>query len=102
MCIRDSISLDLIYDVPGQSLASWEGTLAGALALNPDHLSLYALTLDDPDAEGLTGETGDHLPATAGAVKWRVRVGGEQDDDRAADEYQLAYELLAAGGQQLV
>lgn len=93
-----SISLDLLYDVPGQSLASWEGTLAGALALNPDHLSLYALTLDDPDAEGLTGETGDHLPATAGAVKWRERAGGEQDDDRAADEYQLAYELLAADG----
>ena len=28
----------------------------------PDHLSLYALTLDDPDAEGLTGPDGDHLP----------------------------------------
>ena len=32
----------------------------------PDHLSLYALTLDDPDAEGLTGPGGDHLPTTRG------------------------------------
>ena len=41
--------------------------LERALALAPDHLSLYALTLDDPDAEGLTGELGDHLPTRSGA-----------------------------------
>jgi oxygen-independent coproporphyrinogen-3 oxidase len=93
-----SLSLDLLYDAPGQSLASWERTLRAALALRPDHLSLYALTLDDPGAEGLTGETGDHLPATAGALKWRRRTRPEQDDDRAADQYELAFELLAAGG----
>ena len=48
-------------------------TLDAALALEPDHLSLYALTLDDPDAEGLTGPGGDHLPTTpargAGATR---------------------------------
>ena len=38
---------------------------SAALELAPDHLSLYALTLDDPDAEGLTGPDGDHLPTTA-------------------------------------
>ena len=43
-------------------------------ALEPDHLSLYALTLDDPDAEGLTGPAGDHLPTTAGARRWRERA----------------------------
>jgi oxygen-independent coproporphyrinogen-3 oxidase len=93
-----SLSLDLLYDVPGQSLASWERTLEAALALHPDHLSLYALTLDDPAAEGLTGPTGDHLPATAGAVSWRERTRRDQSDDRAADQYQLAFELLAAEG----
>ena len=41
-------------------------TLDAALGLEPDHLSLYALTLDDPDAEGLTGPVGDHLPVTRG------------------------------------
>ena len=57
-----SVSLDLLYDVPGQHGGAWIATLDAALALEPDHLSLYALTLDDPDAEGLTGPDGDHLP----------------------------------------
>ena len=93
-----SINLDLLYDVPGQSVAAWEWTLRAALALAPDHLSLYALTLDDPDAEGLTGATGDHLPTLPGARRWRERARLEQDDDRAADQYGLATELLAARG----
>ena len=42
-------------------------TLDAALALEPDHLSVYALALDDPEAEGLTGPSGDHLPVRAGA-----------------------------------
>jgi oxygen-independent coproporphyrinogen-3 oxidase len=93
-----SLSLDLLYDVPGQALASWERTLRSALEMAPDHLSLYALTLDDPGAEGLTGDGGDHLPATAGALKWRQRARRSQSDDRAADQYQLAFDLLAADG----
>ena len=93
-----SINLDLLYDVPGQSIAAWEATLRAALALTPDHLSLYALTLDDPDAEGITGTGGDHLPTAAGARRWRERARLEQDDDRAADEYTLATDLLAAEG----
>ena len=93
-----SINLDLLYDVPGQSVADWEATLRSALSLAPDHLSLYALTLDDPDAEGLTGEQGDHLPTPPGARRWRDRVRAEQDEDRAADQYGLAADLLAAGG----
>jgi putative oxygen-independent coproporphyrinogen III oxidase len=91
-----SVSLDLLYDIPGQSLASWAATLSAALGLRPDHLSLYALTLDDPDSEGLTGPAGDHLPTTAGARRWRERARADQDDDRAAAQYELAAQLLAA------
>ena len=94
----DSVNLDLLYDVPGQSLEKWETTLREALRLAPDHLSLYALTLDDPDAEGLTGGAGDHLPTPPGARRWRERARVEQDDDRAADQYGLASELLSADG----
>jgi putative oxygen-independent coproporphyrinogen III oxidase len=94
----ESVSLDLLYDVPGQTLASWETTLKAALRLAPDHLSLYALTLDDPDSEGLTREGGDHLPTVPGARRWRERAGREQDEDRAADQYQLAFERLDAAG----
>jgi putative oxygen-independent coproporphyrinogen III oxidase len=93
-----SVSLDLLYDVPGQSLAAWEASLGAAQALGPDHLSLYALTLDDPDAEGLTGPGGDHLPTPAGARRWRERARLEQDGDRAAEQYRLAAELLAEAG----
>ena len=93
-----SVNLDLLYDVPGQSLQTWECTLEAALALAPDHLSLYALTLDDPDAEGITGLQGDHLPSLPGARLWRQRARLEQDEDRAADQYTLGVELLAGVG----
>jgi oxygen-independent coproporphyrinogen-3 oxidase len=93
-----SISLDLLYDVPDGSLAGWRRTLEAALTLEPDHLSLYALTLDDPDAEGLTGVVGDHLPVTAGVRRWRQRARPRQDDDRAAAMYEHASERLADTG----
>jgi oxygen-independent coproporphyrinogen-3 oxidase len=94
----ESISLDLLYDIPDGSLESWTATLEAALALEPDHLSLYALTLDDPDAEGLTGVAGDHLPTSAGARRWRERARPRQDDDQAAEQYEHALERLAAAG----
>lgn len=94
----ESVSLDLLYDIPDSSLASWAATLDAALALEPDHLSLYALTLDDPDAEGLTGIAGDHLPTTTGARRWRDRVRPRQDDDVAADQYLRAVDDLTAAG----
>jgi putative oxygen-independent coproporphyrinogen III oxidase len=93
-----SVSLDLLYDVPGQSLASWEQTLNAAMDLGPDHLSLYALTLDDPDAEGLAGPTGDHLPLRTGARRWRDTGRQAQDEDRAAAMYELADRRLADAG----
>jgi putative oxygen-independent coproporphyrinogen III oxidase len=93
-----SVSLDLLYDIPDGSLAAWTETLEAALALEPDHLSLYALTLDDPDAEGLTGPAGDHLPTTAGARRWRQRARPRQEEERAAEQYLHATERLAAGG----
>jgi oxygen-independent coproporphyrinogen III oxidase len=93
-----SISLDLLYDAPDASLADWIETLEAALALEPDHLSLYALTLDDPDAEGLTGPGGDHLPTTAGARRWRAAARPVQDEDRAAADYHHAVHRLAEDG----
>ncbi len=93
-----SINLDLLYDVPGQTLTSWADSLERAVGLGPDHLSLYALSLDDPEAEGLTGVSGDHLPPTAGARRWRDRARPEQDDDRAAAMYHLATHRLREAG----
>jgi len=94
-----SISLDLLYDLPESSVSSWSHSLDAAIALEPDHLSLYALTLDDPDAEGLTeASSGDHLPVRPGARRWRERVRANQDEDRAAAMYELADRRLATAG----
>lgn len=93
-----NLSVDLLYDIPDQSLASWRATLEGVLRLDGDHVSAYALSLDDPDLEGLTGPGGDHLPVRAGARRWRERAAPGQDQDRAAQMYLLADELLGAAG----
>ena len=93
-----SVSLDLLYDVPGQTLASWSRSLELAIAMEPDHLSVYALTLDDPDADAATGPAGDHLPVRSGARRWRETAKGRQDDDRAAAMYELADDRLAGAG----
>lgn len=42
-----NINLDLMYGLPGQSLASWTTTLQSLLRLNPTHISCYALTIED-------------------------------------------------------
>ena len=93
-----SINLDLLYDIPASTLPTWMDTLEQALELEPDHLSLYALTLDDPDAEGLTGPGGDHLPTTRGARRWRDHAIPQQDEDRAAAQYHHAVHRLGQDG----
>lgn len=48
-CVKQRIqrvSLDLIFGVPGQSLAEWDSDLKQALALQPDHLATYGLTYE--------------------------------------------------------
>ena len=93
-----SVSVDLLYDVAGQSVEAWATTLDAAIALGVDHVSAYALTLDDPDAEGITGPLGDHLPTTSGARRWREAAILDQDDDRAAAQYAMAVDRLGGGG----
>ncbi|GAA3624027.1 radical SAM family heme chaperone HemW [Kineosporia mesophila] len=78
-----SVSLDLIYGTPGESLADWRSSLEAALACEPDHLSAYALVVED----------GTKLAA-------RVRRGEviAPDDDDEADKYELADDLISAAG----
>jgi len=42
----DHLGLDLIYAIPGQTLSSWEDSLARAIELSPEHLSMYGLTFE--------------------------------------------------------
>ena len=93
-----SINVDLLYDIPDAELATWIASLDRVLAMGPDHVSLYALWLDDPEAEGLAGPSGDHLPVTKGARRWRDAVRPGQDEDRAAAQYHHAVVTLDEAG----
>ncbi|MGZ6255867.1 MAG: radical SAM family heme chaperone HemW [Candidatus Limnocylindria bacterium] len=86
-----NVSIDLIYGIPGQSLADWREGLSRALALEPDHLSLYALQLALAPDEWAA-------PPRRGALRWRQRMVARQDDGLAAAQYQLAEELLNGAG----
>ncbi|MEO7448111.1 MAG: radical SAM family heme chaperone HemW [Humibacillus sp.] len=77
------VSVDLIYGTPGESLGDWRRSLETAVALEPDHVSAYALVV----------EAGTKLAAQVR----RGAVAMPEDDDEA-DKYELADELLAAAG----
>ena len=79
----DNLSLDLIYGLPRQTLTDWQHSLDDALAMGPEHLSLYSLTLEE-DAPMWTAIKEGSLP--------------EIDPDLSADQYELAEDLLAAHG----
>ena len=74
-----NLNLDLIFGLPYQSLESWGNTLNMALSLQPDHLALYALTLEHGTPMAHWVERG---------------LISQPDDDLAADMYDRAGELL--------
>lgn len=79
----EHVNLDLIYGTPGESLDDWRASLESALSAQPDHVSAYALIVED----------GTQLAR-------RIRRGElpMPDDDDLADKYVLADELLSAEG----
>ncbi len=79
----EHVNLDLIYGTPGESLDDWRASLESALSAEPDHVSAYALIVED----------GTQLAR-------RIRRGElpMPDDDDLADKYVLADELLSAQG----
>ncbi|MCZ2110174.1 MAG: radical SAM family heme chaperone HemW [Dehalococcoidia bacterium] len=78
-----SIGLDLIYGLPGQCSETFKTSLERAIALGPDHLSLYALTVEDGTRLALRVESGAVQPL---------------DPDDTAALYELATDLMAAAG----
>ena len=55
----DTVSLDLIYGLPGQEAATWRRDLEAAVALAPDHLSCYQLTVHDGTPFGKRRDRGE-------------------------------------------
>ena len=66
-----NISLDLIFAVPGQSLALWETTLQSAIDLSPTHLSTYGLTFEKGTAFWTRREKGE-IPQAAEELERRM------------------------------
>jgi putative oxygen-independent coproporphyrinogen III oxidase len=78
----DNVSIDLIYGTPGESDASWGETLGRGIALQPDHVSCYALTVEPGTPLGRSVQAGALAP----------------DPDVQADRYLLAERMLIAAG----
>ena len=79
----EQVSLDLIYGTPGESAADWRTSVDAALALEPDHVSAYALIVE---------------PGTRLAARMKRGELPLPDDDDLADKYLLADERLGAAG----
>ncbi len=77
------VSVDHIYGAPGESLADWRTSLETALALDPDHVSAYALIVEDGTKLARQIRRGE-LPAP--------------DDDLQAAMYETADDALTAAG----
>ncbi len=84
-----NISLDFMIGIPGQTPDSLRRTLEAALALEPEHLSAYCLSLEPGTPFGRRGRAGLGLPA---------------DEDEAAEQasalYELSARLLSAAGYE--
>jgi len=79
----DNLNLDLIFGLPEQSLDRWQATVKLILGLRPEHLSLYALTVEHGTPFGRWAKRG-MLPVP--------------DPDAAAEMYEWAGEALEAAG----
>jgi oxygen-independent coproporphyrinogen-3 oxidase len=78
-------SVDLIYGAPGESIDQWQNSILDAIALEPDHISAYALIVEEGTKLARQIRSGE-LP--------------DVDEDVQADKYELADKLLSAAGYQ--
>ncbi|MBE3583258.1 MAG: radical SAM family heme chaperone HemW [Limnochordaceae bacterium] len=79
-----SLNLDLMFGLPGQSLAQWEETLRWAVALRPDHLSCYSLIVEE------------ETPLAGWLASGRLPPLPSEDEGLA--QYELARQLLGEAG----
>jgi oxygen-independent coproporphyrinogen-3 oxidase len=81
----EHLNLDLIYGTPGESTDDWRRSLDGVLALAPDHVSAYALTIEPGTPLGRD-----------------IVSGGRRapDDDDQAEKYEIADDVLRAAGYE--
>jgi oxygen-independent coproporphyrinogen-3 oxidase len=93
----DNLNLDLIFGLPGQQLQAWQSTLNLSLDLFPEHISLYALTVEhgtplshwvshgqvsapDPDVQADMYEWSSDRMSQAGYTQYEISNWGIQND----------------------
>lgn len=81
----NNISIDLIYGMPGESDEQWTSDIQQALALKPDHISCYALTIEEKTVFGKWSASGKIKPA---------------EDDTAARHLELLIQALTNAGYE--
>ena len=90
----EDLSLDLMFGLPGQSLESWARSLEAALALEPDHVSTYGLTVEEgtPYAAWQAREPGSFPDARPSEAWSKYALAIEQRLDRAAgfEQYEIS------------
>jgi len=76
-----NIGLDLIYGVPGQSLRTWQASLAEALELRPEHLSCYALSFEEntPLWQDLQAGRVEEMDEAEQEACWRHAISAAAD-----------------------
>jgi oxygen-independent coproporphyrinogen-3 oxidase len=80
-----SINLDFMFGLPGQTMRHWQKTLDQALALHPEHFSLYSLIIEEGTPFYTWTREGQITPA---------------DEDLCADMYEFADERLQREGYE--
>lgn len=80
----DNVNIDLMFALPGQDMADWEKTLRQAIALQPEHISTYCLTLEED------------------TVFWRLFQEGaiKPSEDEEAEMYQRTWAILDEAGYE--
>ena len=99
------VSADLIYGLPGLDLPTWEATVKGVLGWQPDHLSAYALTLDEGSlwhARGVSvvraaGRRGAGPPPAEASESPEIRAAGRRGAGPPPAEASESPEIRAAG-----
>jgi len=81
----DNISIDLIYSVPGQAEDIWKKDIEQAVALQPEHISSYSLTIEEKTAFGKWQKTGRIKPL---------------DENKAVADFEVLMDMLNSSGYE--
>lgn len=81
----DNLCADLMFGLPGQSMADWRASLTGLCALGPEHITAYALTVE--------------ADTRFGALERAGRLA-RPDDETTAAMYTLCHEVLTTAGYE--